>query len=290
MSIPEIRVNSPAGVQTYSISDLRARLQRIRQNSELAVGSVASPQVADDHAKVTEMLRATNGTDAYNQIYHEITSAFKGYQPRTPGTYGAFYTGCLMSSGPDGKNECNPYCTGGLAPPDNSPNWNGPCEHQTFAHANGRFSALNNVDKKDNAIVYVTGDSFGGFSDSEIQQLRNTGVKNVRVYTYGDNGFNYQLVHPASADPDSFCFVSLDSTTIRSGVAGPTPGPTPVPPVHRTVIGSLWWLLALIILVVIVALLIWAFSRKAKKAVVVASPCVDPVLTGYAAAVARPTC
>lgn len=130
------------------------------------------------------MTKSLRGHSNYATIYDTIQENFKDEGRGRPGTVLAYLTGCMFSR--DGEQVgCSYSCQNSLQPPSS---YNFKCREKVIACSveNDRYHFTVHQDTSSNrAIVYVPGitvpEDFVGFSESEINQLRDLGVRFVLI-------------------------------------------------------------------------------------------------------------
>lgn len=220
-------------MELTDFSDIRARLQRLRQRPELPLKNLTGQDLLDYQA----MIRYTNmvhNTPIFPQYSAVIRDVFGNLPVYIPGTVGGYFGGCLAQTNYDNPI-CTPICVGSIPGPGQ-----GNCGYKVLTamyHPTGyEFATLNDVNS-DKALIFA--DQFSGFTQDEKNTLARKGIKEVNISTFSADGKNYS---------SSSAFVPLDAVPNRETPVVNTGICTLTTPVEDD--GMIVWIIFIIIAII----------------------------------------
>lgn len=188
--------SNTADVITVNLDDIRARLHRLHHYAHQQISSLPG-SAKEDHNALVQYMKLLYDTDAYKIYHDEVRHTFGDLTHVQPGTVGAYFIGCVLSSSVDKLPGCSVICAGSMPLPrqNNTPN-DSFCPHSVviaLPSGNGyEFKTLHEGENKNNLIVYISSKSnFTGFSDEEKAQLAKYGASNITVRRYLPDGKTY---------------------------------------------------------------------------------------------------
>lgn len=145
---------------------------------------------------VTNVKTLYSSPDEYDRFHKIVTETFADHKTLVPGTVGAYFAGCLVSSNVNPKG-CSQFCAGAMPLSRETAGENSFCEYPIFlaSSSSGRMmiTQMNQVDDMTKAIVYVnakTVEQFEGFSTNEIQAFQAQGIETVKLLSNDLNPVN----------------------------------------------------------------------------------------------------
>lgn len=186
-------------VITVNLDDIRTRLNRLRPLANQQISSL-SGAAQEDYRALVQYMKLLYDTDAYKVYHDEVRNKFGDLADVQPGTVGAYFIGCVLSSSVDKLPGCSVICAGSMPlpklPEGQDQHLDAFCPYTVvIAMPSGsgfEFKTLREGSNKDNLIVYVDSKSnFTGFSDDEKAQLGKYGASHVTIRKYLPDGKTY---------------------------------------------------------------------------------------------------
>lgn len=147
--------------------------------------------IKDDLDGLIQISQVLHNSALYDRFIQEVKTAFSGCKDPAPGTVGAFFMGCFMVNGFKGGENCDARCAGSLPPSNNDGDWFF-CKKLVILYdpKDNTFNSLNDSSPTETYLVIVGGDKFEGFSDREILELNNYGVKKAQLLRYNNGAYD----------------------------------------------------------------------------------------------------
>lgn len=170
---------------------LRDTLEELKPQAHTPIRQL-NPHHTECFRNLVEALRLLYGSQAlYDIVLVDIRAVFADVNNIKPGTVAAFFVGCFTADNYPGPMGCSPKCVSSLRPTEGTPGHE-VCEDLVLIYVNGQFSSLN--DKNSKLVrIYIADEKFSGFTESNISQLRESGVENASL-TFGNPDGSYRDV------------------------------------------------------------------------------------------------
>jgi len=173
---------------------LKDTLVSLKSQAHVSIRQL-NPQNTEYFKSVVEALRLLYGSPAlYDLVLLDIRSVFGDIQNVKPGELGAFFIGCFSESNFNGPQGCNPTCVSSIVPTDGTPGYS-VCEDLVLIYSDGSFSSLNERQSK-HAYVYISEDNFQGFSNANIEQLKEAGLVSISLIFGNPDGSYKEMGSP----------------------------------------------------------------------------------------------
>jgi len=204
-------INNESGSFQLHRQTLRETLLELKTYSYTSIREL-SPIHTESFKSIVEALRLLYGSQAlYDLILGDIKEIFADVKDVRPGTVAAFFIGCSSDDKFPGPMGCSPKCAASLPPTDGTPGYTN-CDDLVLIYSNGLFSSLNEK-RSTHSYIYISDQSFTGFSQENINQLKDAGIEQVSLI-YGNNDGSYkEVTSPISID-------NLPSTTTQTTPSG----------------------------------------------------------------------
>lgn len=193
---------------------------------------------------IQEILRSLYGTKVlYDLVLSDIREYFSDVVNIKPGTVASFFVGCFNDTTFTGPIGCSPKCVASLPPTEGTPGYYN-CEDLVLIYSNSSFNSFN--DKiSSHAYIHIEDPSFTGFTESNIKQLRDTGIDRVSLAYTNPDGSYREVTSPLPLDKapliTSKSVVESSSTPPTSSGAG--------------------WVILIILIVLLIVGLIFAYQK-----------------------------
>jgi len=175
--------------QFFDRSEFRTALRELQSHRATQLNALPS-EIKSKLESVIESVRHLQETDQYNSILQDIKEIFNGKEAVIPGTIGAVFTGCFVSTlGSD--IGCDPRCAASL----NGLSNHGKCKDSVLLHTNGELSYLHNASSS-HAFIHLGDPKFTGFTRENVAMLKKDGINSLTM-VYGDGKGNYLKVEKA---------------------------------------------------------------------------------------------
>lgn len=181
-------IRYPGGAYQLHRKNLRDTLKELKPQSNVQVRQLSEEQT-ESFRSIIEALNLLHGSkELYNIMLEDVKNVFSDVNNVKPGTVAAFFIGCSDNTNFDGAIGCNPKCAGSLAPSEDNHDYTA-CEDLVLVYNEGLFSSLN--DKSSTHVyIYIEQDSFSGFTEENINQLKEAGVESATlVFGNKDNSY-----------------------------------------------------------------------------------------------------
>ena len=173
-------------------------LKELRNYADIPVRNLSS-ETNELFKAIVEALRLLYGSQAlYDIVLKDVRDVFNGVTNIKPGTVSAFFIGCFNEDSFPGPLGCSPKCASSLPPSDGTPGYD-PCEDLVLIYKDGVFSSLNEK-KTDHVYIYIENNDFTGFTNENINQLREVGVANSTIIFGNPDGSYGEINGPMGID------------------------------------------------------------------------------------------
>lgn len=231
--------------------------------TELKVNQARFIKALDENLKgkfetIVNIINALYETPAYDFIHERIAKVFSDIKIATPGTVGAYFTGCMLSTNFNGNPGCSAVCASGVPPPKSASTWPF-CDKLTILYDSDRvFHTLNTVNNASEAFVFMPDNlPFKGFTQAEASQLRALGITKVKLTRYASNGTQYQDIIND--------FVDLNQTVLQeNGTKSNDPEPKSTNPksTDSTATNAAVVILIILLILLILAIIWQVYQRR----------------------------
>lgn len=139
---------------------------------------------------IVETMSVLANTKAYDTVYAKIQEIFGGLKGATPGTIGAHFAGCLLRTNFSGPPSCSAICSGGVGV-------QGVSNCDVFTLLLDKERHINSLNagtpaNRGRAYIYVPDTlEFDGFTQNEVTQFSQLGIKEAKVIKYSTTGTQY---------------------------------------------------------------------------------------------------
>jgi len=210
-----LSVTKGSGTESVDLTDLRLRIKRLRQNSDVEIKKL-SGKLKEDYEVLKSHVGLLYDTEEYKILFEEVKKVFSNLKDLKPNTIGAYCAGCL-----ENKGKCTVICNGAMPMPKTENGWefcNYPVVWAIFQNGNYKFSSMNK-NGGTNCVIYMESAETYGFSLEEKKSLKELGFVNAQLFHAPLDGKEYKII---SKD-----FVSIDSLPVRTKNSVPFRVPSP---------------------------------------------------------------
>ena len=193
-------VNTKDGAYHFRRDSLVESLKALEKYSTTHTKKLPTEDASLYHKTVEAIKLLYSFPSLYELVVSDIRDVFGSPDKVIPGSVAAFFTGCFLDDKFPGQSSCSPKCVSSLQPSENTPGYS-ECEDLVLIYADGEFSSLNDK-KSQHCFVYIsdTNDSFSGFSQENISQLKSVDILTVTLI-FGDQDGNYtEVTSPIHCD------------------------------------------------------------------------------------------
>lgn len=238
-----------------NLDDIKSTLTELKANQARFIKALDTNLKAKfDSIVVT--IHALYDTPAYEFVHERIQAVFGDIKVATPGTIGAYFTGCMLQTNFSGNPGCSAVCASGVPPPKTSSTWPF-CDKLTILYDGDRvFHTLNTVNNASEAFIFMPDTLlFKGFTQAESNQLKALGVTKVKLTKYASNGTQYQdLIND---------FVPLEQTVLQENPnPNPTNEPKPKSSSSDSSAANATVAILIILLIILIIAIIWQVYRN----------------------------
>lgn len=172
--------------KTYELhrKKLLKSLRLLHEQAHVPITHLQS-HISDRFNSTVESIRLLYNSKALKDlILSDIKNIYANVKNPIIGTVGAFFVGCFHDDIFTGPLGCNPRCVASSLNCDVGFD----CADAVFIYDN-EFKQLNNK-KSDNAYIYIKDYEFEKFTNNDINQLTNNGIKSyVLIYSNKDGSY-----------------------------------------------------------------------------------------------------
>lgn len=251
-------------IDIHKISEICDRLvKHYDQNIKSLEG-----KIQNDFRSMISYVNLLYDTDNYNVIYDIVRDKFKHIKNVKPGTIGAYFVGCLSDVKINGLNpSCTPICTGSMPPSKKYSTQNkwSFCDSTVvwgiYDNNSLKLTLLNSIPNSDKGLLFVNvinPNNFSGLNDTEKLQLRNFGLKYIKILGYNQSGNSYTDITTDYVNlNDIKTRVSIIPSPILQTVNNTLNNTTKSMPSSNTAM-----LIIIIVVVLVVLFLLWKISNR----------------------------
>lgn len=164
-------------------------LKELHKSSHMKIDQLNEKQ-AELLASTVETTQILYNTKALKDlVLKDIQRIYSHIKNPLPGTVGAFFIGCFNNDNFNGPLGCNPRCAASLLKCDGV---NFECGDTILIFSKHEFTCINKKSTS-HAYIYIEDEKFTKFSNHELNQLNQTGVKSVTMI-YGNADGTYREI------------------------------------------------------------------------------------------------
>lgn len=177
-------------IVAYSDKLINDQLIELKKYADTPTSEL-NPELMNRFKSLVDTVGQSHGKPEYNKLINFINQSFGDWQMVKPGSVGAYFIGCLTTSGvghlPPG---CAPLC----ASVDKK--WK--CKHNViWTNYDGKKCSITplNYDQLHPSTFIFVNNLYKGFNKKEKDQLNNLNLKNMYLVQYSDDGREHKALN-----------------------------------------------------------------------------------------------
>lgn len=179
------------------LSEIEKLCKKFKTKTELKIKELSN-QDNEDFKTIVAYTEMIHDTEYYSDFYEKVRNVFKNVKSVVPGTIGAYFAGCLVTTQNGEVNPgCSATCAGSMPLPKDEEGWSF-CDKavilaEKIANKHN-FNVVKPADSEsdlDPAYVFIESsslDTFSGFTKTEKDDLRAMGCEKVHLIGYDTHG------------------------------------------------------------------------------------------------------